>query len=125
MDVNTLGDVIEAHEVALTYGGVAGIRDIASIESAIGRPYTGYYRRIHQKAAALAESLARNHGFTDGNKRTAFLILDLFIYGSAYVLTGLKGDPYDELEEFILQIADIHPPIEEITEWFRVRLRRA
>jgi len=34
-----------------------GVRDWGLLESAIGRPYTGYYRRIHKKAAALVESL--------------------------------------------------------------------
>ena len=35
----------------------ADIRDLDSIQSAIGRPYTGYYRPIARKAAALVHSL--------------------------------------------------------------------
>jgi Fic family protein len=36
----------------------------------------------HRKAAALAQSLAQNHGFVDGNKRTAFYMVDLLLANS-------------------------------------------
>jgi len=52
---------------------MAGVRDLGAIEAAIGRPYSGYYRTISGKAAALVHSLALNHGFVDANKRTAAL----------------------------------------------------
>lgn len=61
----TLGDAINAHQEALTFGpnkGV-GILNLTLIQSAIGRPYTGYYRFIHQKAAALVQSLQDLVGF--------------------------------------------------------------
>ena len=95
------------------------------IQSAIGRPYTGYYRTIHQKAAALAESLARNHGFVDANKRTAFLIVDLFLHRSGYELQGLQSDRDSELEELILQVVEDRLPLARIAAWFRQRLARA
>jgi len=94
------------------------------LESAIGRPFTGYYRPIERKAAALTESLTRNHGFADGNKRTAFLIVDLFLYRSGYRLESRRGDVARELERLILQIVEHHPEFEEITSWFKVRIRK-
>jgi death-on-curing protein len=36
------------------FGGLPGIRDVGAIESALARPYCGYYRAIEKKAAALA-----------------------------------------------------------------------
>jgi len=102
-----------------------GIRDLASIQSAIGRPYTGYYPGIHQKAAALTESLVRNHGFIDGNKRTAYLIVDLLLARSGYLLTGLARSHEEELEDFIVDIANNAVPAEQISEWFRLHVRRA
>jgi prophage maintenance system killer protein len=39
------------------------------------RPYNGYYRPIEKKAAALVESMGGNHGFIDGNKRTAVILI--------------------------------------------------
>ena len=35
-------------------------------------PSLGYYDTLIEEAAALMESLANNHPFVDGNKRTAF-----------------------------------------------------
>ena len=42
------------------------------LEAALYRPQTGYYANLIEEAAALWESLAQNHPFIDGNKRTAF-----------------------------------------------------
>lgn len=117
-------DVLAAHDYALTFGGASGVRDIGSIEAAIGRPFTGYYRRISAKAAALAESLARNHGFIDGNKRTTFLIIHVFIQRSDYQLIGLANDQHMELEDLIVDIADRHPNFAAIENWFRARLHK-
>ena len=65
----------------------AGIASLPLIESAISRPYSGYYKRIEYKAAALVESMARNHGFTDGNKRTTLLLLVTLLEWSSYRLS--------------------------------------
>jgi hypothetical protein len=63
-----------ARTTMLWIGGLPGVLNLDVIESAIGRPYTGYYPKIWQKAGALAQSVAGNHGFTDGNKRTALYL---------------------------------------------------
>jgi len=52
-------------------GGAPGILNASAIESALARPYHGYHPRLHQKAAALVHGIVSNHGFVDGNKRTA------------------------------------------------------
>ena len=77
--VITLADVIAAHDEALSYGGVEGIVSLGLIQSAIARPYSGYHRPIYRKAAALLHSLVQNHGFADGNKRTALITTLLMI----------------------------------------------
>ena len=56
-----------------------GILRIDSIESAIARPYCGYFDTLAEKAAALLESMVGNHGFADGNKRTAVLLVCILI----------------------------------------------
>ena len=60
---------------------LGGMRDRNGLESALARPrqlqhYTAE-ARIGALAASLAWSLIRNHPFTDGNKRTAFLAFAL------------------------------------------------
>ena len=41
----------------------ATFNQLRQIESGLARPYHGYHRRIHQKAAALAHAMVSNHGF--------------------------------------------------------------
>src|SRR3989337_1447056 len=61
------------------YGGSHGIRDQGLLEAALFRPQTGYYADLIEEAAALWESLAQNHAFIDGNKRTAFAATYTFL----------------------------------------------
>lgn len=115
----TLADVLAAHDKALTYGGRAGTLSIDVIASAIGRPYSGYHRRIERKAAALLHALVRNHGFVDGNKRTALLVTDLLIRRSGYTLALHAEDRFDDV---VVEIAEGRMDMEVVTAWFRERL---
>jgi len=73
----TVGEVVGIHGVVLREsGGFPGLRDLGSIASAVGRMSAGaaeteLFPSLHEKRAALLEALIRNHGFVDGNKRTA------------------------------------------------------
>jgi death-on-curing protein len=119
----TLGDALSAHEEALTYGGLPGINSLALIESAIARPYTGYYRRIAQKSAALLQSVASNHGFIDGNKRTALILVNLLLRKSGYGLTN-GDDPKRALENTILAVVKRELEVDALVRWFERRLAR-
>jgi death-on-curing protein len=68
------------------FGGRDGVLNLSLVESAIARPYSGYHPRIWQKAAALVESMAGNHGFVDGNKRTTLILLYTLLSKSGYEL---------------------------------------
>ena len=72
--------------------GVGEYRDRALIESAAGRPFqtafgSDVWPSISEKAAALFHSLACNHCFFNGNKRTAVIALDLFLVMNGHILT--------------------------------------
>ncbi len=110
-----------AHDEALTYGGRAGILNIDAIQSAIGRPYSGYYRPIARKAAAFMESLTRNHGFVDGNKRTALLVVLLLLERSGYSLEISQDERIDDLVADAAQGLISH---EDLVLWFKPRLKR-
>jgi death-on-curing protein len=76
------------HEALLRdHGGSPGVRDDALLESALARPRQKFVYaekpELPTLAAAYAFSLAKNHGFIDGNKRVAFM--------TAYVFLGLNG----------------------------------
>ena len=80
------------HEEQLAeHGGAAGTRDATLLESALARPlHLAAYGE--PDAAALAASygygLARNHAFVDGNKRTAFVAVELFLSLNGFELTA-------------------------------------
>jgi len=79
-DYLLLAEVLAIHDDQIErYGGSPGIRDPGLLEAALFRPQTGYYADLIEEAAALWESLAQNHPFIDGNKRTAFAVTYTFL----------------------------------------------
>ncbi len=75
--------LLAVHEEQLAeHGGAAGVRDLGLFESALARPLN-LAAYGDPDAAALAAAygvgLAKNHPFTDGNKRTAFVAVELFL----------------------------------------------
>jgi death-on-curing protein len=75
------------------FGGSKGIRDRGSLEAALNRPFATFdghdlYPTIVEKATAIFESIIINHPFMDGNKRTAYALLE-FILRQVQVQSGL------------------------------------
>lgn len=77
-DVDVLHD-----RLIVQFGGTAGLRDEALLESALARPRQHFQYAdapdIFDLAAAYLSAIVRNHPFVDGNKRTGFLIGVLFL----------------------------------------------
>ena len=117
----TLADALTAHDEALRYGGRDGISSLHLIESALARPYSGYHRSMARKAAALLESMVGNHGFIDGNKRTAWLLVEVLIDRSSYRLDIPDDAPIDDL---VVAVADGRLGYDNLVEWFSSNLRR-
>jgi death-on-curing protein len=115
----TLADVLAAHHEALSYGGRSGLVSLDAIQSAIGRPYSGYHRAIHLKAAALLHAVIQNHGFVDGNKRSALIVTLLMIERSGYRLALDEGERIDDI---IVSVADGKMDFADLSDWFRRRL---
>lgn len=72
------------------------VRDHGLLESALARPQApafgeDAYAGIHEKAAALLHSIARNHALVDGNKRLA-LAATIAFYGMNGVRLTLTND---------------------------------
>lgn len=94
-DYLTLAEVVAMHADQIErYGGSPGLRDPGLLESARYRPQTGYYADLVEEAAALWESLAPDHPFIDGNKRTAFAATYTFLAINGARLTATPGDAY-------------------------------
>jgi death on curing protein len=83
--------VLDVHgEQLALFGGADGIRDLGLLESALARPVNKFAygeSDLAALAAAYAFGIARNHPFVDGNKRTAFASLMVFL--------GLNGIDFD------------------------------
>lgn len=101
-------------------GGSHGIRDIGLLQSAVSRPMATFggedlYPDIFQKAAALMESLIKNHPFIDGNKRTAISSTGLFLRINGYNLETSQK----ELEDFTLKMATGKASVTDTAKWFK------
>ena len=110
---------IHARLIATT-GGEHGVRDVGLLASAVARPQatfdgTDLYPDLFEKAAALMASLALNHPFVDGNKRTAIAAAALFLRQNGLRLETTNA----ELERFTLSVTNEHLPIPQIADWFR------
>ena len=121
-------DVVRLHDRALSElgGGSAGILDIALVHASLGRISSGiegeeFFPDLFDKAAALLESLIRNHGFVDGNKRTAILSAGTLLERNGWQLSYGA----DEVVEFALGVANHEIELAEIVIWLREQSRRA
>jgi death-on-curing protein len=95
-DYLTVAEVLAMHADQIErYGGSHGVRDPGLLDSALYRPQTGYYAGLIEEAAALWESLAQNHAFIDGNKRTAFAATYTFLAINGKRLTADAQETYD------------------------------
>jgi death-on-curing protein len=85
--------ILAIHDRQLTdHGGASGVRDEGLLESALARPrqHAAYGEPdLAELAALYAIAIAHNHPFIDGNKRTAFVALELFLAknGAAFAAT--------------------------------------
>ena len=94
-DYLTVVEVLAIHDDQIErYGGSAGLRDRGLLEAALFRPQTGYYADLIEEAGALWESLAQNHPFVDGNKRTAFAATYTFLAINGARITAAPDAAY-------------------------------
>ena len=114
--------VLALHEEQLAeHGGAAGVRDIGLLQSALARPenLTAYGDPdAAALAAAYAFGIARNHPFTDGNKRTAAVSALLFLVHNS--IKFRIGEA--ELVVMTLALAAGDLAEDEVAAWLRDRL---
>lgn len=119
-----LETLLAVHEQQIAeHGGSPGLRDRGLLESALARPLqkTAYGEPdLAGLAAAYAFGIARDHPFVDGNKRVAFVALELFL-----ALNGLDFVADDtECLAVMLDLAAGELGEEELAAWVRTRVRR-
>ena len=87
----TFEDVCETQvEQVDRFGGLHGIRNANLVRSAVDNPVNAYHYNDEDDLLALAirlgVAIARNHGFNDGNKRTAAVSLMAFLEINGFAL---------------------------------------
>ena len=103
------------------HGGALGVRDAGTLDAALHRPrqhcHYGSGVDLCSLAAVYAIPLATSHPFLDGNKRTAFQVM--------YVFLGLNGQrlqaPETEVVQVMLEVAAGRVREAELAEWLRAR----
>ena len=111
----SMEDILAAADAALAPTQPA-IRDLGLVESALARPRASAfgedaYTSLFEKAAALMESIARNHALVDGNKRLAWVATRLFL-----ALNGddVRAPSAQAGDEFVRAVAQGQPSLAEI-----------
>ena len=116
--------VCALHDMQLArHGGLVGLRDKNAVESALAQ---AEQRASHDEpvpdaadlAAAYAYGLARNHGFIDGNKRTAWVIARVFLIDNGQTLVFTQLDAVHVMQSLAAGLMDE----QALAQWFRGRL---
>ena len=121
-----IDEVYNIHEKMLKVGGGRfGIRDFTLIHSAVERPKASFagrmlYHDIWFQAAALIQSLIKNHPFEDGNKRTGFFSMLRFLNINGYDIKAAKK----EIIRFALDIDVKKLSIKKISFWLKKHSRK-
>lgn len=111
------------HDESLAeHGGASGLRDEGLLASALARPRNlSLYETpdVSGLAAAYGVGLARNHAFVDGNKRTAFLAVGLFLAIHGYRLQATQA----EATLTMLSVAAGHIEDAAFADWIRSHIQ--
>ena len=111
--------IVAVHDMQLAeHGGLPGTRDAGLLDSALGRPqHLAAYGEpdIAALAAAYGWGIARNHPFIDGNKRTAFVAIELFLQLNGGALHASDADCVLTM----LSVAAGDLPEDTLADWLR------
>ena len=107
------------------HGGQHGTRDRGALESALARPMN---KQLYDQTADLADlaaayafGIGRSHPFVDGNKRTAYVVAQIFL--------GLNGSEIETTDEDVeatfMRLADGKFSEKNLAKWIREHMKKA
>lgn len=112
-------DALAIHDRQIAeHGGLPGVRDLALLDSALARPVNKWEYGEEDRcalAAAYAYGIARNHPFSDGNKRTAWVMARLYLALNDIRIVFLPQDAI----AIVLALVEGELPEDELAIWFR------
>lgn len=101
-------------------GGDPSIRALKLLDSAVAETRWPYFPTVAEKAAALAFSLCNNHPFADGNKRTSYVAMKMFLRRNGYEPVAAV----DEAERVFVELAAGTIGREEFVAWVAAHIGR-
>lgn len=106
-------------------GGSHGVRDVGMLQFALERARTAFggnevFSSVFEKAAATLESIARNHPFVDGNKRTALAVAIRTLELNGYEFEARNPD----IVRFMVRVVAKHLEVPEIATWLKRHSRK-
>ncbi len=114
-----LKDVLSIHKILIDhFGGSLGIRDLEALEAALARPFGTFdnkelYPSPKKKAAALIESIVKNHPFVDGNKRVGYVLMRLLLLEKNMDIEATEEEKF----QFVIGIASGNFDYNSILNW--------
>ncbi|WP_436515420.1 type II toxin-antitoxin system death-on-curing family toxin [Ekhidna sp. To15] len=118
-------EVLEIHAILIEqFGGSNGVRDKELLDSALNRPYQTFdgnelYPTPIDKAAAILESIVKNHPFTDGNKRTGYVLARLLLMNEHLDIAANQEQKY----QLVISISKGELTFDQIKEWLEKNSR--
>lgn len=83
--LDTYAEIMEiSHDDAVNY-----LRDLPLLESALNRPKAAAFSEdadLIEQVASVLWGIAKNHPFTDGNKRTAYVTMMTFLRANGWTV---------------------------------------
>ncbi len=115
-------EVLHLHRIEV--GDDVGLRDRHLLEGAVERPQqsafgTDAYPSLATKAAALLESLVKNHPFIDGNKRIGVLASFVFVELNGFEIEATNDEVVDTVLALIIREIDFEALITRVESWLR------
>ncbi|MDO5714893.1 MAG: type II toxin-antitoxin system death-on-curing family toxin [Tissierellia bacterium] len=106
------------HKIMKETGGIEGIRDVGSLESALQSPFQTFhgievFPSIEQKAARLGFGIISNHPFLDGNKRIGAHVMLVFLFLNGIELVYSQ----ENLVAKIFSIASGKEEYQDLLQW--------
>jgi len=107
------------------FGDPPPVRDMGLIGSAVARPQTtafgdDAYPDFWTKAAALLQSIVKNHAVVDGNERLGWLTTAVFLeINQVEISRASNNDVYD----LVIDVAAANPSVDDIAQRLRDLIR--
>ena len=126
-----MSDVVEYLDIedliglaVVLLGDPPPLRDVGLLEAAAARPRASAfgedaYPDLWTKAAALLQSVVKNHPLVDGNKRLGWLATATFLELNGVEVARATND---DVYELVMRVAASQPSVDDIAEWLRTLL---